>query len=106
MSNQQKTESVVRQLVQSHFETETSIDEIIWFLDGENQEIHLIEINRETFPSGSVEVLYFSSTPDVPFPLRIADVTPQEWQRIQAGDISLPAGWSLGKMKRFARSKA
>ena len=105
MSDTPQIESVVRQLVESHFEAEKEIDQIIWFEDGGRQEIHFIEINRETFPSGSVEMLYFSPTQDVPFPVRIADVTPKEWKHIQVGKIPLPNGWSLKKIQRFRRSK-
>lgn len=55
------------------------------YLHGAYQEIRLIEINRSTLPTRSVEVLYFAPSQDVPFPVRIADVTPQEWEQVQRG---------------------
>ncbi len=105
MSNAQQIENVVRQLVQSHFEIEEGIDEIVWLKDGVHQEIRLIEINRSTLPTRSVEVLYFAPSQDVPFPVRIADVTPQEWRQVQCGDIALPPGWSLQQIQIFQRTK-
>lgn len=105
MSNEQQIERIVLKLVQSHFEIEKSIDEIVWFQDGADKEIRLIEINSETFPTRSVEVLYFAPSQDVPFPVRIADVTPQEWKQVQRGDIPLPSGWSLQQIQIFQRTK-
>jgi len=103
MSNEQQVEEVVRQLVQSHFEIENSIDEIVWLRDGEDKEIRLIEINRNTLPTGSVEAFYFAPSKDVPFPVRIADITPQEWKRVRSGNIPLPPGWKLRKIQLFCR---
>ncbi|MBM3234821.1 hypothetical protein FJZ31_00840 [Candidatus Poribacteria bacterium] len=103
MSSEQQIEEVVHQLVQSHFEIEEGIDEIVWLKDGENKEIRLIEINRNTLPIGSVLAFYFAPSEDVPFPVRIADVTPQEWKQVQSGDISLPPGWTLRKIQIFHR---
>jgi hypothetical protein len=103
MSNEQQVEEVVCRLVQSHFEIEESIDEIVWLRDGENKEIRLIEINRNTLPMGSVLAFYFAPSEDVPFPVRIADVTLQEWKRVQSGDIPLPPGWTLRKTQIFHR---
>ncbi len=105
MSNAPNIESVVRQLVQSHFEIEKSIDEIVWLKDGAHQEIRLIEINRSTLPTRSVEVLYFAPSQDVPFPVRISDVTPREWKQVQHGDIPLPPGWSLQQIQIFQKTK-
>ncbi|MBC8230081.1 hypothetical protein H8E77_11090 [bacterium] len=112
MSNEQRDlrsksvpqiEKIVRQLVQSHFEIEPNIDEIVWFRDGVEQEIRLIEINRDTLPTGSVEVFSFAPIQDVPFPVRIADITPQEWKQVRSGDIPLPLGWTLRQIQIFQR---
>lgn len=66
MSNEHQVEGVVRQLVQSHFETEEGIEQIIWVRDGEKSEIRLIEINQYTLPTGTVETFYFAPSRDVP----------------------------------------
>lgn len=104
MSDEGQIEKVVSQLVRSHFEIEEAIDQIVWLRDGDEQEICLIEVNCNTLPTGSVEVFYFAPSPDVPFPVRIADVTPQEWEQVQNGQIPLPLDWTLARAKVFQRS--
>jgi len=91
MPDESQIERVANQLARSHFEIEEAIDQIIWLRDGDEHEIRLIEVNRNTFPTGSVEVFYFAPSPDVPFPVRVADVTPQEWKQVQNGRICLPS---------------
>ena len=97
---------VVEKVVQSHFEIEPGIDEIIWFKKGSDGRICLLEINRGALPAGSILVFSFApSPPEVPLPIRIADVTPQEWERVKQGDIPLPPGWSLEDAQIFHRLK-
>ncbi|MBC8233027.1 hypothetical protein H8E77_26075 [bacterium] len=103
MSNEQQIEEVVHQLIRAHFEIEEGIDEIVWLKDGEDKEIRLIEINRNTLPIGSFLPFYFAPSKDVPFPVRIADVTPQEWKQVRSGDIPLPPDWTLRKIQIFHR---
>lgn len=103
MSDDSQIEQVVSHLVRSHFEIEDAIDQIVWLRNGDEQEIHLIEVNRNTFPTGSVEVFYFAPSPDVPFPVRVADVTPQEWEQVQNGQIHLPGDWTLERASIFQR---
>lgn len=103
MSDESQIEQVVSHLVRSHFEIEEAIDQIVWLRNGDEQEIHLIEVNRNTLPTGSVEVFYFAPSPDVPFPVRVADVTSQEWEQVQNGQIPLPGGWTLERASIFQR---
>ena len=42
MSVTSQMERIVNQLIQSHFEIEEDIDQIIWIRDGDQQEIRLI----------------------------------------------------------------
>jgi predicted transcriptional regulator len=102
----QPIECVVQGVVQSHFEIEPEIDEIVWFKKGADREICLLEINRDTLPAGNVLTFYFApAPPEVPFPVIIADVTPQEWEQVKLGDIPLPPGWSLQEAQTFRRPK-
>ncbi|MGQ9625939.1 MAG: hypothetical protein ACUVV0_03425 [Anaerolineae bacterium] len=105
MSDERQVEKVVRQLIHSHFETEEGIEQIIWLQDGEEKEIRLLEINRNTLPTGAVETFYFAPSQDVPFPVRIADITPQEWEQVKSGNIPLPPGWTLEQAKIFQREE-
>lgn len=105
MTKKNELNRVVAQLVKSHFETEEGIDQIIWFKDGDEVEIRLIEINPNTLPTEAIEVFYFSPSKDVPLPVRIADVTPEEWEKVKRGDIPLPDGWTLNKTEIFNRQE-
>ena len=68
--NAQPIERVVQEVVQSHFEIEPEIDEIVWFKSRSNREIRLLEINQDTFPTGNVLVFPFApSPPEVPLPV-------------------------------------
>ena len=104
MTDSRRIEVVVRDLARSHFEIEEGVEQIIWVRDGGGGEIRLIEVNRNTFPTDSVEMFYFAPSDEVPFPIRIADVTPQEWERIRIGRIPLPSGWHLDDVEIFERN--
>lgn len=102
----QTIEDLVRRMVHDHFETEEFVERIIWFksIAGE-EEIHLLEVNSDTPPSGVVMMLYFGATEEIPLPARVADVTPEEWEKIRGREISLPKGWSLNEAVEFEREK-
>jgi hypothetical protein len=95
-------EELVRQLMRSHFDLEKGIERIIWVKNGNADEIRLIEVNRDAIPAGDFYAFYFAPSQDFPLPIRIADVTPDEWEQIQRGEI-IPH-WSLQEIEVFERS--
>jgi CheY-like chemotaxis protein len=97
------TKEFVESLAQLHFEADDVIEQIIWIRSGDEKEIRLIEVNRTTLPTESIQVFRFAPSGDVPFSTFIADVRPTEWERIQSGDIPLPEGWSLEEAQLFRR---
>lgn len=96
-------DTIVRKVIESHFETEQGLVQIVWFLDPLEKEIRLIEVNRDTLPTGEVQTFRFAPSVDVPLPIRIADVTPEEWERIEKGQISLPEEWQALPRQVFFR---
>jgi hypothetical protein len=94
---------LVRQLTRSHFDIEEGVERIIWVKNGNPNEVRLIEINRDVIPVGDFYAFYFAPSKAFPLPIRIADVTPQEWEQIQRGEIKLPVEWSLEKTQVFER---
>ena len=86
-------DKIVKQVVESHFETEQGLVQIVWFPDPQGKEIRLIEVNRDTLPTGEVQTFRFAPSQEVPLPIRVADVTPEEWERIEKGQILLPDEW-------------
>lgn len=83
----------LKQVIQEHFLLEPGLQSIAVFSEGSAQELRLLEINREALPTGQVEPFVFASDKHFPFPIFIADVTPEEWDEICSGHISLPEGW-------------
>jgi len=104
--SEQEIEDIVRRMAHEHFEIEEFLDRIIWLKSGgDEEEIHLIEVNRDTIPSGSVMPFYIRESNKFPLAARLADVTPDEWEKIQAGEIPLPRGWSLKNTVEFEREQ-
>jgi hypothetical protein len=103
MSTNHVLEQFVATLVQEHFELEEDLEQIVWLKKGPPSEIRLLEVNRNTAATGMVEVFGFAPSADVPYPLRIAEITPDEWERVQNGTISLPESWSLEDAEIFTR---
>lgn len=96
---------LVRQLTRSHFDLEEGVERIIWVKNGNTQDVRLIEINRDVIPAGDFYPFYFAPSQDFPLPIHIADVTPEEWEQIQRGEIILPPEWALQKIEVFEQSK-
>ena len=97
-------EELVKELTRSHFDLEERIERIIWVKNGEPEEVRLIEVNRDAIPAGDFYAFYFAPSQDFPLPIRIADVTPEEWGKIQRGEMNLPPEWSLKQITVFDRS--
>lgn len=106
MFNKHDIEKLVAILAQEHFELEEDLEQIIWLKKETASEIRLLEVNRNTAATGMVEVFGFAPSEDVPYPLRIAEITPEEWERVQSGEIALPECWSLEDAEIFSREQA
>jgi hypothetical protein len=48
---------------------------------------------------------YFPESEKFLLPVRLADVTPEEWDKICAGKIPLPQGWSLKNAIEYEREE-
>ncbi len=105
MTENHNLEKAVKFLVQDNFEAEDGLERIIWLRQGAGDKIRLIEVNRNGFPAGRIEAFYFAPSEEVPFKTYLADVTPEEWQRILSDQIPLPEGWSLEGSREFLRSE-
>jgi hypothetical protein len=105
-----KKDDVVRELVHGHFNVEPDLQQVIRIVadneDDAGEPIKLLEVNAATVATGSVERYAFAPSASVPFPMVIAEVTPEEFQRIERSDLKLPDGWSLEKRQIFKRPQA
>jgi hypothetical protein len=101
---------VIRWLVDHHFRIEEGLQRIYIIrgprFDDPQDPIKLLEVNANTVPTGSVEAFSFSPTKDVPFVTEIAEITPEEFRRLEQHELALPAGWSLEDAEHKQRPAA
>jgi hypothetical protein len=100
-----------RKLAEAHFALEKGLKRI-FRLEGREEAapaepIKLLEVNLLTVPSG-VMPLHFGPAPagGIPFSSIIVEVTPEEFERIKAKQLSLPYGWVLGEELPKPKKKA
>jgi len=103
MSQNHNIISAAESLMQEHFELEPNLEQIIWINSDKTTEIRLLEINSETFPAGAVLSFYFAPDDDFPYATIMAEITPDEWQKVQRHEIPLPEGWTLESYKVYSR---
>jgi hypothetical protein len=106
MSKNHDIEKAVEFMVKDNFEVEDGLERIIWLRQGAGDEIRLIEVNHNGIPTGRVDAFYFAPFEKVPFEIYLADITPDEWQKVLSGEIALPQGWSLKESKQYLRSES
>lgn len=108
MPSESKVEAA-RWLAKHHFRIEGGLERIFIIragIDDPREPIKLLEVNVNTFPTGSIEPIPFSSTTDVPFVTEIAEISPDEFASLQRGELSLPPGWSLTDAEDLTRPNA
>jgi hypothetical protein len=103
MSQNQNINSAAESLIQEHFELDPSLENVIWFNSDKTAEIRLLEITSETFPAGAVLSYYFPPDDEFPYATIMAQITPEEWQKVLRNEIPLPEGWTLENYKTYSR---
>lgn len=93
--------STARELAEAHRDFDSSIEKIIRIVSEAESDaaepVKLLEVNPSTSPSGILPIAFGADPPTIPFPSIIVEVTADEFDRIQAGHLSLPEGWRLGE---------
>lgn len=93
-------EQIALGLAQAHRETEPMISRIVRLLGDQEEQptdpIKLLEVNPATSPSGIVPIAFSPDPPSVPYPSVVIEVTEDEFDRIQGGELGLPWGWRIG----------
>lgn len=103
----QSKDQVARALIAEHFAIEPHL-QAVYRMVAENEAsvtepIKLLEVNAATVRTGRVTPFEFSPTQKIPFPTVIAEVTPEEFEVLQADSSKLPKGWRLDRALRFTR---
>ena len=88
-------DDAVKEIVEGHRDNDQPPYAIILFRDPQQQVIRILDVTDLVPESGEVYRFRFGRTEDIPFVTEVAQVTPSEWPKIQAGEISLPEGWDL-----------
>lgn len=102
-------DSIAELLIDWHFRVEPGMEQIFRIVspkeDEPDEPIKLLEVSRDTFDTGRVDTLTFAASGDITYPSRVAIITPEEYQAIRNGSISLPKGWDISTAKHFPRPK-
>jgi hypothetical protein len=83
------------ELAKKHYQIEWGLTHVIRVKEST---IILLEVNTNTVSAG-IMPLQFSPVPSagIHYPSVIMEVTPDEYEQIQKGDLKLPNDWTLGE---------
>ena len=95
---------VAKELAKKHYQAEAGLQRIFRLTGSAEIEVRpvepikLLEVNTNTVPSGVLPV-HFGPAPisGIPYPSVIVEVSPAEFDKIQAEELKLPNGWRLGE---------
>lgn len=89
-------EDVARELARWHARYDESGDMVVYWCDGGDDTVRLVEVSTYHFAVQEAEVEYFSFLP-VPehhgHALQVALLAPAEWDALERGELRLPPGW-------------
>ncbi len=97
-------EEEARELARKHYQIEEGMTQIYRVmgpgddLGSATEPIKLLEVNRNTVPSGVMPLRFGPALKsDIHFPSVIIEVTPDEYQKIESLELTLPHGWTKGE---------
>lgn len=98
----------IQELVDHWFDVDPGLQRVYHFeidSDDAHPTVLLLQVTTTTTPSPD-DVLTFGFAPskDFRFPMSVAQVTPEEWEHIQAGELQLPPGWDLDSCRKVEPS--
>jgi hypothetical protein len=105
---QAQLEESASELARRHYQVEPGLTRVILFSEcpalATAEPIKLLEVNTNSAPSG-VMPLGFGPAPEagIRFPSVIIEVTPDEFEKIEAKELALPHGWEF-KQRDIPRS--
>lgn len=105
--HQATPEQFARWLARRHLSSDAALERVVYLPAGAPQnEIRLLEINRLLNPPDydSIEPLDFTPEMDLPYRVFVADITGDQWVRVQQDpDALLPRGWRLDDFQVIVR---
>jgi hypothetical protein len=106
MMSRPTKDDVARELAKWHFSVEPGLQAVFVLRTADGEPITLLEVNSATVATGSIEPFAFAPTKDTPYPTVVAEVTPEEMERVHRNEIRLPEGWTLVDAVSLTRSAA
>ena len=95
---------VAQELAEAHREEDPATTEV--YLAESPYEIRLVEVSGSVSSIGTKEVLpfWFTERPDqgIDYPSVVILLSPEEWESVERGEISLPQGWDKRALKKIA----
>ncbi len=101
-------DSIAATYARRHTETDPAIREIHYLPTGAPpNEIRLVEVNEAITGAASPEPIDFGVDGGTAneHKLIVFDVTPEQWEEIQAGTLDLPPGWTLKDSQEISRGR-
>ena len=100
-------DSLAKWYAEQHLLTDPGINAIFYLPTGApEREIRLVEVNHLMAERTDESLVPIDFGVNIGIEnahsLVIVDVTPEQWERIQAGKLQLPGQWSISKAKRFS----
>ena len=91
------------ELAAMRYENAPPFYEIYWFPDAAEETIRFIDIDAETIPTGEAMIFAFGRSKGFPYRNEVAQVTPEEWEKIKSHEIPLPDGWLVEAAQHIPR---
>jgi hypothetical protein len=96
-------------LARQHLRFDSRLREVIYLPVGSPEgEVRLLEVNTGLYPEPGGPIVPVETTPavtDLPFKVWVADITPEEWNRVKADPQLLPDGWRLEENRITRRAR-
>jgi len=93
-------EEAERLLVRWHAEGGPTDLVVYSFPDVPHETVRLVEVSNEFAATGAIRPMTFGRSAEMPFRSSTALATPEEWEQVEAGRLSLPPGWDLAARRR------
>ena len=89
-----------------HLKTDAAVKRVLYLpKNSPEREIRFIEVNELISERGTRQLVPIDFGIDMGqssfHSLLVVDVTPEEWDAIEQGRLSIPNGWSLDEMREF-----
>lgn len=96
-------------LIRWHFEVEPDLVRVYMVLSEHEEDpsepIKLVEVNAGTVRTDRFEAFGFAPTADLPYPILIAEVTPEELADLRLRG-AIPKGWDIDHAREYLRPAA